>query len=286
MLQFTNQAQLSFNGTITNSNIAVGEIVEVLSATKTAVVDQYFLNDKITYVISIVNSGSTPYTNLTITEDLGSYLAPGGISLVPLTYTEDSIRYYINGVLQPAPLVVPGTSLVIPAGITVPAQGNATIVYEAIANEFAPLEIGSIITNASTITGLGLTQPIVVEAEVTAIGTPILSITKSVTPVPVVENGRLTYTFIIQNTGNTAATALDNVLITDVFNPVLEDISVTFNGTPWLLGVNYTYDPITGIFQSITGSITVPAATFTQDAVTGAWSTSPGASTLVISGIV
>lgn len=285
MLRFTNQAQLSYNGTVTNSNIAVGEIVEVLSATKTAVVEKYFLNDKITYVISIVNTGTTPYTNLTITEDLGSYLVPGGISLVPLSYTADSIRYYINGVLQTAPLVVPGTTLVIP-GITVPAQGNTKIIYETTANQFAPLENGSIITNASTITGLGITTPIVTESEVTAIGTPVLSITKSVSPVPVIENGRLTYTFIIQNSGNTEAAALDNVLITDVFNPVLEDITVTFNGNPWILGVNYTYDIITGIFQSITGSITVPAATFTQDAVTGAWSTSPGASTLVISGIV
>lgn len=39
MAQFTNQAQLSFGNYITNSNIAVGEIIEVLSATKTALRD-------------------------------------------------------------------------------------------------------------------------------------------------------------------------------------------------------------------------------------------------------
>ena len=38
MAQFTNQAQLSYNNSVTSSNIAVGEIIEVLSATKTAVI--------------------------------------------------------------------------------------------------------------------------------------------------------------------------------------------------------------------------------------------------------
>lgn len=285
MLQFTNQAQLSYNGTITNSNIAVGEILEVISGTKTAVVDEYFLNDKVTYVISIVNTSTTPYTNLTITDNLGSYVGPGVISLNPLTYTEGSIRYYTNGILQTAPLVATTTALVIPT-ITVPAQGNAIIIYEATANQFAPLEANSIITNEATITGLGIGTPIVVEAKITTTNSPILSITKSINPVPVSENGTLTYTFVIQNTGNTEAVALDNVIITDTFDPILEDITVLFNGTPWLLETNYKYDKITGIFQSISGSIIVPPATFTQDAVTGAWITNPGASTLIISGTV
>ena len=34
MARFTNQAQLRYGNEITNSNIAVGEITEVLSATK------------------------------------------------------------------------------------------------------------------------------------------------------------------------------------------------------------------------------------------------------------
>ena len=44
MAQFTNQAQLSYNDSVTNSNIAVGELLEVLSATKTAVIDEYVNN--------------------------------------------------------------------------------------------------------------------------------------------------------------------------------------------------------------------------------------------------
>ena len=41
MARFTNQAQLRYGDEVTNSNVAVGEIREVLSATKTAVRDSY-----------------------------------------------------------------------------------------------------------------------------------------------------------------------------------------------------------------------------------------------------
>ena len=73
MAQFTNQAQLSYNGSVVNSNIAVGEILEVLSASKTAVMDDYTRNDDVTYVISVVNSSTSPVTGLTVTDDLGGY---------------------------------------------------------------------------------------------------------------------------------------------------------------------------------------------------------------------
>ena len=68
MAIFQNQATLSFNGIVTNSNIATGEILEAVSVTKTAIVDRYTSNDDITYVISIVNSGATAVNNVVITE--------------------------------------------------------------------------------------------------------------------------------------------------------------------------------------------------------------------------
>ena len=60
MATFTNQATLSYNGYTTNSNVVTGEILEVLSATKTAVPEEYRAGDALTYVVSIVNSGTTP----------------------------------------------------------------------------------------------------------------------------------------------------------------------------------------------------------------------------------
>ena len=73
MARFTNQAQLRYGNAVTNSNVAVGEILEVLSATKTAVKTTYGQNDTVTYIISIVNSGATAFNGLTLTYDLGAY---------------------------------------------------------------------------------------------------------------------------------------------------------------------------------------------------------------------
>ncbi len=284
MAQFTNQAQLSYNGAVTNSNVAVGEILEVLSATKTAVRDQYGQNDNITYVVSVVNSGTSAFNNLTVTDDLGAYTAAGA-SRVPLDYVDGSVLYYVNGALQAAPTVSDaGGSLVI-SGISVPAGGNATIVYETATNSFAPLGTGETITNQVTVTGGNIT-PITATATVTAQSAPVLSIAKSISPVPVTESGTLTYTFVIQNSGNTAATAEDLVQITDTFNPILSNLTVTFDGAAWEEGTNYQYDDATGLFTTVAGQITVPAATFAQDAATGQYVVTPGVSTLVVSGTV
>ena len=73
MARFTNQAQLRYGNAVTNSNIAEGEILEVLSATKTAVRATYGQNDNVTYIVSIVNSGTIPVTGLTLTDNLGAY---------------------------------------------------------------------------------------------------------------------------------------------------------------------------------------------------------------------
>ncbi len=282
MAQFTNQAQLSYNDSVVNSNIAVGEILEVISATKTAVGSNYGRDSSVTYVISVVNSGTVPYTNLTITDDLGVYDF-GTTSLVPLTYNECTVTYYINGTLQPSPAVTAdGTNLVF-CGINVPAGGNAIIAYEVSTNRFAPLDTDASITNTATVSGCGIT-PITAQATITAESEPELSVTKSINPVPVTENGTLTYTFVIQNTGNSPVTADDLAVVTDTFNPTLCDLTVTFNGETLTSPTDYTYNESCGVFSTVAGVITVPAATFTQDAATGVWVTTPGVSTLTITG--
>lgn len=141
------------------------------------------------------------------------------------------------------------------------------------------------ITNTAVITA-NVVTPITVREIINAEEQSLLTITKSVSPVPVTENGTLTYTFVIQNLGNTAATEETGVVITDTFKPVLKNLTATFNGTAWTEGADYTYDEITGMFASVAGKITVPAATYTQDTTTGAWGINPGVSTLVISGTV
>ena len=111
MAIFTNQATLSYNGTVTTSNVTTGELLEVLSITKTAASDTYGPQDTVTYVVSITNTGTAAFSNLTVTDNLGGYTFDGG-AVYPLTYVPGSALYYINGVLQADPAVVPGAPLV------------------------------------------------------------------------------------------------------------------------------------------------------------------------------
>lgn len=283
MAQYTNQAQLSYKNTVLNSNVAVGEILEVLSASKTAVRDRYSRNDDVTYVISIVNSGTTAFTGLTVSDNLGAYEFNGG-TLYPLEYAEGSVRVYINGVLQTAPPTVTSLQPLVFSGLSLPANSNMTIIYEAVTTRFAPLSAAGTITNTATISGDGAGSPVTATATVTAKAEPDLTINKSIEPAVVTENGTVTYTFTIQNYGNTATAAADNVSVTDNFDPVLSNLSVAFNGTAWTEGTEYTYNAGTGLFTTVPGQITIPAATYAQDAETGIWSITPGTGILTVRG--
>ena len=284
MATFTNQATLSYNGGSTNSNIITGEIIEVLTVSKTAVVDTYRTPDKITYVISLINSGTTTLTGLSLTDNLGAY-AVGNTTVYPLTYIPASIRYYTNGTLVAAPAVGAAAPLTI-IGISVPAGGNATIIYETTTNEFTPRSNEDSVTNTVTVTGAGLANAVTATESVSPVAAPDLAITKSVSPSVVTENGQITYTFLIENYGNTEASADDNVIITDTFNPILTGITVTYNGNAWTAPDSYTYNEATGEFATVAGQITVPAATFTQDAATGVITTTPGTATVTVTGTI
>ena len=283
MAIFTNRASLSYNNTVTNSNVVVGNVVETLEITKRAVVSTYALGDSITYVVTVVNSGAVAYNTLTLTDNLGAYSSAP--TLIPLTYVEGSLLFYVDGVLQPTPVVTTGNGLVV-TGFNIPAGGSATFVYQVNANSFAPLDVGSGIVNLAELTGDSITEPLTASATVTPDARPRLSISKSLSPATVSENGELTYTFVIQNVGNTPAVATDNVGITDQFNPILTDLLVTFNDVTWTEGTNYTYLETTGIFATVPGQMTIPAATYTQDAITGEWIVEPGVSVLTVTGTV
>ena len=284
MAIFTNQATLTYNGTTTNSNIAYGEILDVLTATKTAVEDGYTPGQLVTYVVTLRNTGAAPLTGLTVTDDLGGYTF-GGTTVYPLTYEAGSAVLFINGVLQPAPTVNAGPPLTI-TGLTIPADSDAVLVYQARANAFADPAVGGVIINTVTVTGDGLNAPITATETVIADAAPNVTITKSITPTQVVDNDRVTYTFLLQNSGNEAVVATDNATITDTFDPILTGLVVTFNGVTWTEGVQYTYNAATGQFATIPGAVTVPAATYTQDPVTGAYTVNPGIATLVVTGTI
>lgn len=284
MATFTNQATLTYNGQTTTSNVTVGELTETLTAAKTAVVPTYGTDGRVTYILSLVNSGTAPLTGLTITDDLGGY-AFNGNTVYPLAYTAGSVRYYQNGVLQAAPAATAGPPLTI-TGLTVPAGGSAVIAYEAEPTGYAPLGAETSIVNTVTATGAGLPDAVTATETVSPVTGPVLTISKALSPTEVAANGRLTYTFVIQNTGNTAAAAADTLVVTDTFDPILRDLTVTLNGTALTTPAQYTYDAATGRFATVAGVITVPAAAYAQDTATGLYTVTPGTATLTVTGTV
>lgn len=167
-----------------------------------------------------------------------------------------------------------------------PAGGNAVIAYEAAPTAAAPRSAEGLVTNTATVTGAGLVNPVTATETVSPTAAPRLSISKSLSPTTVTENGQLTYTFALQNTGNTAADAAAGAVVTDTFDPRLSGLTVTLNGTALTTPAQYTYDAATGVFATVPGVITVPAATFTQDAATGAYSVTPGTAVLTVTGTV
>ena len=284
MAIFSNQATLSYNGNSTNSNIAYGEILDVLSVTKTAVEGSYTPGQIVTYVVTLRNTGNAALTGLTVTDDLGGYDF-NGTTVYPLTYEAGSATVFVNGVPQAAPTVTAGPPLVV-SGLSIPAGGDLVLVYQARANAFADPAAGGTIVNTVTVTGDGLNNPVTATETVTGSTGADLSITKSISPAQVVDNDRVTYTFVIRNSGNEAVVATDDAIITDTFDPILTALVVTYNGVTWTEGVQYTYDETTGLFATLPGAITVPAATYTQDPATGEYTVAPGVATLVVTGTI
>ncbi len=282
MPTFTNKATLSYNGKSVDSNTVIGNFTETVSVSKTALVGEYGAGSTLTYVVSIVNAGATAANALTLEDDLGGYDF-GGTTLYPLSYVDGSAAYFVNGTLQTTPAVTSGPPLVI-SGINVPPASNAILVYEASVTEYAPLGVDDSITNTVNVNG-SLAEALTDSETVTTVNEPLLTISKSLSPTEVVENGQLTYTFVIQNLGNTEAVATDNVVVTDIFDPTLTITSVELDGAPLALGTGYTYNEATGEFATAIGAITVPAATYTQEA-DGTYTTNPGSVILTVTGTI
>ena len=280
MAQITNQATLTYNGGTVVSNVATGELTEVLTVTKSAVPETYGAGDTVTYIVNILNSGINPVTGVSVSDDLGGY-AFGDETVYPLTYVEGTARLFENGEPSPDPAVTPGEPVVF-GGITVPALGNVTLIYIAQTNEYAPLGGGGIV-NTATVDAPGIT-PAASSATVTPEEGVFLSISKSISPKTVKQTGNVTYTFVVRNYGPAAADAAQNVKITDEMNPVLTSLSASMNGAPMAETTDYSYSEDTGVFETVAGVVTVPAATFTQDPESGAWRVTPGETTLTVSG--
>jgi uncharacterized repeat protein (TIGR01451 family) len=284
MAIITNQANLTYTyGTTTASvlsNIAATELSSPLTAQKRTLDDAYRLNTDLTYIISLTNESGSAITDLPVLDNLGAYTPDGATAPVrPLTYTGPA-ALYIDGVfsteLTPA-LQENGVLFTIPE---IPAGSSALLLYKATVNGFAPLAPGSEIKNVASI---GAADPVTVSASVPVASYADVSITKEMTPDPVTEGETMTVTFTIENRGNEAATDLR---IVDDFPLALTDVAVSVNGAPI---TDFTFEnstltvPAAGSTRT---TLSVPAATFTQDAATGAVTVVPGVLTVTMTGIV
>lgn len=283
MATFTNKATLSFNGGSVDSNTVTGTFLETLSVSKTALTEQYSGGARVTYVLSLVNSGTTAFGGLSLSDDLGGYLL-GTDTLYPLTFEEGSLAYFVGGVQQAAPTVISTQPLSL-GGLSVPAGGNAVLVYVAEVNGYAPLDTDGSITNTATVSGGGLPEELTASATITTADEAALSITKTLSPTSVPENGTVTYGFLVENRGNTEAVSTDNLVVSDTFDPILAISSVTLDGVLLVEGTDYTYDETTGAFATLPGVITVPAATYTQGS-DGLYSIEAGEASLIVVGTV
>ena len=286
MATFFNQASISYGGFVTNSNLTSGEVLDTLAVTKTAISTGYGVSTGVVFAVSLVNSGTAAIGGITVTDDLGAYTV-GETTVVPLDYTDGSVKLYVNGTLAAAPTTTAGPPLTF-TGINLPAGASALLLYEATTNSYAPLTAGSQINNTATVNAEApcVEGPIPATADIAVGEFTNLSIAKSVCPDTVSSCEEITYTFIIQNAGNEEVAATDNLIVSDTFAPILSNLTVTLNDTPLAVGTGYTYDATTGAFATVAGQITVPAATFTQDPTTGVVTTTPGVTILTVSGTI
>ena len=283
MAQFTNSAALSYNGTTLRSNTVTGQLLDTVAVTKTATAEQYAPGEELAYIVTLTNSADTEVTGLTVTDDLGAY-SVGTETVYPLEYQAGTLRSFVNGVPQSTPTVSAGPPLTV-TGLSIPAGGDLELVYEAAPTAYASPEPGSTITNTATATGGGLSAPATASVSISAASGAQMRITKTLSPATVSPGGQLSYSFLIENSGGTPVTAADALVLSDTFDPLLSGLSVTYNGTPWAVTTNYTYDAASGAFATVPGQITLPAAQFVQE-TDGTWTVIPASVLCTVTGTV
>ena len=89
MASIYNQATLSYAGGSILSNITEAQLLETLSLSKTAVSGSYRPGEQLVYLVNIVNTGDTPVTGLSLSDDLGA-ISSETQTVYPLRYVSDS----------------------------------------------------------------------------------------------------------------------------------------------------------------------------------------------------
>lgn len=284
--QIRNQASLAYQYGDTSgtalSNVATATLLDPLAVDKRALRDTYRAGDTLTYVISVQNNGGATLNGVTLTDNLGLYTA-GTSAFLPLTYIAPA-ALYVDGVFARVLMGETGTFGVTFTLDSLAPGSNASVIYNTVVNDYAPLTEGETITNTVSVSAVGIANPVRASETVTVENYADISIQKDMSPDPVSDGDTLTYTFAITNYGNTDAT---NVVLTDAFSPAPAGISVTVDGTP-VAATNYTY--VGGVLtlpaEGSAYSMTVPAATVSTDPATGIVTLTPGTLIVTVTGTI
>jgi uncharacterized repeat protein (TIGR01451 family) len=265
------------------SNLAEIGLESAISFTKTTLGETYGEDEVVTYILSMTNTSTAPITNVSVTDDLGTFVF-GTLELTPLTYAPPALLL-IDGQDVSTQLTVDTSTagLLVFSFPTLPAGATANIVYRAAVNEYAPLDVDASITNTATLTSDSDCADGTASATINALSAANVSVFKQMSPNPVICGDTVTYTIRIYNYGNIAA---ENVVLTDTFNPAPTNITVSRDGV-LLIGTDYSYVKGTlTVPATATSPVIVPAATFVRDATTGIVTVTPGMVEYTITGTI
>lgn len=284
--QISNFASLTFeygsNKEEVLSNTAFATLQDSVSMSLSSIENSYYLNDTITYVLSIINNGNRNIKNIKISNDLASYTINSGLSqkiIAPLSYTGTS-KIYIGG-----KFFSDIEAEVLPDKIIfnveeIPALSNVLIFYSVAVNKNADLITGSFLKSTSSLTYDGMLNNIKSSDTIYVKEKADVTLIKYMYPNSITSGEIITYNFILYNYGNIEA---QNVSFSDTFNPAPLNLNVSVNSDA-LSPKNYSY--INGEIKipcyGSDFSLSIPPAKFIQDENNGAITTKPGSTIITI----
>lgn len=267
-----------------SSNVAVTTLQDLLTVSKTSLGDSYSQNSEMPFIISINNNNTDAIRNIKIQDDMGTYCLGQEIcdaSFTPLSYVGPSVLY-IGGTFSSNIEPKISSGKLIFEIQSIPARSNALIFYKTITNNFAQLISGSQIISTVSVSSENIGNTINESSTISVKDEADIRIIKNMNPNPILTGEKITYNFSLYNYGNTEAT---NVTLNDTFAPAPSSVNVYLNSQELLpLDFSYTNSTLSVPSYNSNLSVSIPAANFIQDNITGLISIEPGMTSITVTG--
>lgn len=267
---------------VATSNIADITSEECVKVNKSSLMSSYFLKDNIVYNVSVINNSKIPISKIKIQENLGTYKLDDSPKYVtPLDFS-GSFQYYVNGIKDTLSNPKIYSDKIIFNVESIPACSNISIFYTTVVNKNASLSLESHIKNTSTVT-FGLSEKIIeASTDIPVKDNADIKIIKQIKSTSIIPDSALAYELLIYNYGNTKAT---NVKIKDTSLPITSGIKISVNSEQ-LSPIDYSYSSGSLKIPSYGSDyqISVPAATFIQDKISGKFDIKPGITKILVEG--